>query len=84
MAETVGAFEAKTHLSALLQRVERGEEITITRHGKAVARLVPACDREADAEARRLWVIEQSKRLRKKYSLGGIPARELINEGRKY
>jgi len=39
---TVGAFEAKTHLSALLDRVERGEEVTITRHGRAVARLVPA------------------------------------------
>jgi prevent-host-death family protein len=38
----VGAFEAKTHLSDLLDRVERGERIVITRHGKAVARLVPA------------------------------------------
>ena len=37
---TVGAFEAKTKLSELLDRVERGEEITITRHGKPVARLV--------------------------------------------
>lgn len=41
---SVGAFEAKTHLSALLDRVERGEEVTITRHGKAVARLVPAVE----------------------------------------
>ena len=40
MAE-VGAFEAKNMLSALLDRVERGEEIVITRHGKPVARLVP-------------------------------------------
>jgi prevent-host-death family protein len=37
----VGAFEAKNTLGALLDRVERGEEIVITRHGKAVARLVP-------------------------------------------
>ena len=37
----VGAFEAKNMLSALLDRVERGEEIVITRHGKPVARLVP-------------------------------------------
>jgi prevent-host-death family protein len=37
----VGACEAKTHLSALLDRVARGEEITITRHGKPIARLVP-------------------------------------------
>jgi prevent-host-death family protein len=39
---SVGAFEAKTHFSRLLERVERGEEIVITRRGKAVARLVPA------------------------------------------
>jgi prevent-host-death family protein len=37
---TVGAFEAKTKLSELLDRVERGEEVLITRHGKNVARLV--------------------------------------------
>jgi prevent-host-death family protein len=46
----VGAFEAKTHFAQLLQRVERGEEVTITRRGKAIARLVPAVaspDREA-------------------------------------
>ena len=37
----IGAFEAKTHLSSLLERVSRGEEIVITKHGRAVARLVP-------------------------------------------
>jgi prevent-host-death family protein len=42
---TVGAFDAKTHFAQLLQRVERGEEITITRRGKVVARLVPATTR---------------------------------------
>jgi prevent-host-death family protein len=41
---SVGSFEAKTHFAQLLVRVERGEEITITRRGKAVARLVPAID----------------------------------------
>ena len=40
-AREVGAFEAKNTLGTLLDRVERGEEIVITRHGKAVARLVP-------------------------------------------
>lgn len=40
MAE-IGAFEAKNTLGALLTRVELGEEIVITRHGKPVARLVP-------------------------------------------
>ncbi|HEY3826356.1 MAG TPA: type II toxin-antitoxin system prevent-host-death family antitoxin [Bryobacteraceae bacterium] len=37
----IGAFEAKNKLGSLLDRVEGGEEIVITRHGKAVARLVP-------------------------------------------
>jgi prevent-host-death family protein len=39
--ESVGSFEAKTHLPQLLERVARGEEFTITKHGKPVARLVP-------------------------------------------
>ena len=37
----VGAFEAKNRLGQLLDRIERGEEVSITRHGKEVARLVP-------------------------------------------
>jgi prevent-host-death family protein len=38
--QEVGAFEAKNKLGSLLDRVERGEEIVITRHGKPVARLI--------------------------------------------
>ncbi len=38
----IGTFEAKTHLSALLDEVERGVEVVITRRGVAVARLIPA------------------------------------------
>jgi prevent-host-death family protein len=37
----VGAFEAKNKLSALLDRVEKGEEIVITRHGRPIAKLIP-------------------------------------------
>ncbi len=37
----IGAFEAKTHFSKLLERVQRGEEITVTLRGKPVAKLVP-------------------------------------------
>jgi len=40
----IGAFDAKTHLSALLDRVAKGERITITRHGVPAAMLVPAGD----------------------------------------
>lgn len=45
--ETVGAFEAKTHLSSLLERVSCGESIVITRHGNPIAKLVPFVENEA-------------------------------------
>ena len=48
----VGAFEAKNTLGSLLDRVERGEEIVITRHGKPVARLVPNTDLAGQDRAR--------------------------------
>lgn len=48
----VDAFEAKNKLDQLLDQVERGEEITITRHGKEVARLVPAKHGSNREEAR--------------------------------
>jgi prevent-host-death family protein len=54
----IGAVEAKNKFSQLLDWVERGEEITITRHGKEVARLIPATLRldrkEAHAAVRRI------------------------------
>ena len=40
-SQTIGLFEAKTHLSEWVSRAERGEEVVITRHSKAVAKLVP-------------------------------------------
>jgi prevent-host-death family protein len=77
---TVGAFEAKTHLSSLLDRVARGEDVLITRHGKAVARLVPAdvTDRAHVDEA-----ISRLKALRRGVTLGGISWKELRDEGRR-
>jgi len=48
----VGVFEAKNHLSALLDEVEAGAEITITRRGRPVARLVPAPSVPASDRAR--------------------------------
>jgi prevent-host-death family protein len=39
--ESIGLFEAKTHLSELVARAEKGEEVVITRHNKPVAKLVP-------------------------------------------
>ena len=46
--DTIGAFEAKTHFSSLLERVAQGESFTITRHGKPEAKLVPAQRRDPE------------------------------------
>jgi prevent-host-death family protein len=77
-ANTVGAFEAKTHLSALLDRVERGEEILITKHGRPVARLAPV-SAAVDAD-----VADAVARLRGlNLSLGDIDWHTLRDEGRR-
>ena len=58
--EEVGAFDAKTHLSALLQRVQAGERFYITRHGKRVAELKPVQDgsvtRKAGSLRGKIWM----------------------------
>jgi len=54
-SKIVGAYEAKTHLSELLEKVEAGEEITITKHGTPIARLVPIKKRQAWRSGTRPW-----------------------------
>jgi prevent-host-death family protein len=78
-ATTVGAFEAKNTFSELLEKVGRGAEITITKHDKPVAKLVPAA--EAGREAR-LKATAELRALSKKYRLTGVTMRELIDRGR--
>ena len=77
---TVGAFEAKTHFSALLERVARGEEIVITRHGRPVARLFPAV---ADEDEKVERAIAALKSFRQGATLGGLSWKELRDEGRR-
>jgi prevent-host-death family protein len=76
---TVGAFEAKTHLSTLLDRVAAGEEVVITKHGRPVARLVGA--RHSD-RARVTEAFEKLKTLRKGTTLGGLSWKQLRDQGR--
>ncbi|HEV7547671.1 MAG: hypothetical protein QOI93_2920 [Rhodospirillaceae bacterium] len=79
--DTVGAFDAKTNFSALLERVERGEQIVITRRGKPVARLMPI------ATARKVKVSDamaKLRELRKGATLGSLSWKELRDAGRKY
>ena len=78
---TVGAYQAKTHLSELLEQVEAGEEITITKHGAPVAKLVPVA-RQATAEERAA-AIARIQELAKGLSLGGLKIKDLISEGRR-
>jgi prevent-host-death family protein len=76
----VGASEAKTHLSQLLDRVERGETITTTRHGRPVARLIPIAGSSQDERRR---AIAELKELRAGQTLDGLSVRELIDQGRR-
>ena len=80
-ANTVGAYEAKTHLSELLEKVRAGEEITITRHGSPIARLVPVKKKSTADE--RAAAIERIERLGGSLGLRGLKIKNLIAEGRK-
>jgi prevent-host-death family protein len=77
---TVGTFAAKTHLSTLLEEVERGEEITITRHGRAIARLVPVGSISSDGLAD---TVARLKAFRRGRFLGDVSVKALIEEGRR-
>jgi prevent-host-death family protein len=79
MPTDIGAYEAKTHLPALLERVARGERFTITRHGRPVARLLPV---ERIGPDRRREAIERLKQFREGQTLD-VPVKQLIGEGRR-
>lgn len=77
--KTVGSYEAKTHLSRLLDEVAGGETIEITKHGRPVARLVPPAGAEkTDVDA----AIAAIRAARVGMRLEGLSIRELIEEGR--
>ncbi len=78
--ETVGAYEAKTHLPKLLERVTKGERITITKHGVPVAVLQPFDPaKNIDTDS----IIAELRRFREKNKLSGLSIREMIEEGRR-
>ncbi len=80
--KTVGAYEAKTHLAQLLNRVARGEEIQITRNGRPVARLIPdPTSQVSDVHA----AIAAVRELRKVRRLGDdLTIRQLMKGGRRF
>jgi prevent-host-death family protein len=75
---SIGAFDAKTRLSALLERVEKGERFTITRHGKPVAELVPVRARD---RARIADTIRSIEDLTRDWTLGSS-VQDAIDSGR--
>lgn len=77
----IGATEARDRFSQLLDEVESGETIVITRHGKPVARLVPV---SSPSRERTRETIAELRSFRRGRSLGGVRLRELIDEGRRY
>ncbi|BAC88574.1 type II toxin-antitoxin system Phd/YefM family antitoxin [Gloeobacter violaceus] len=79
MIFTVGAFEAKTHFANLLERVARGEQIVITRHGTPVARLVPISGNDRE---RAKQTITRLKEFSRGQTLEGLSIRALREEGR--
>jgi prevent-host-death family protein len=82
MHTIIGSYEAKTHLPALLKRVEQGEEFLITRHGLPVAVLAPPTRTEAQkAEIQK--AIDGIMESRKGWRLNGLSIREAIDEGRR-
>lgn len=78
---SIGAYEAKTHFSRILDEVEEGKTITITRHGVPIARIVPISNtgRERVRET-----IEEIRAFRRGRVLGDVTLRELIEEGRRF
>ena len=80
--EIVGAFDAKTHLSALLDRVARGESITITRHGVPAAMLIPVG--ETGHRLTHEEIVEGMRALRRRVKPGTMTVRDMVREGRKH
>ncbi len=80
--EIVGVFDAKTHLSALLDRVARGERITITRHGVPAAMLVPVG--EAGPKLTHEEIVEGMRALRQRVKPVRMSVRDMVNEGRRF
>lgn len=75
----VGAYEAKTHLPRLLEQVEAGEVVTITKHGREVARLVPVNQAAGKVED----VISDLVSARRGVRRGRVSVRRMIDEGRR-
>ena len=82
MTQQIGAFEAKTHFSQILEKAEQGSDFIITKRGKPVAKIIPF---RQEPEMTRQEVLERFRKLRKCYrgKPGDFDIREAIEDGRK-
>lgn len=80
-ADTIGSYEAKTHLPQILKEVEAGREFTVTRNGRAIAKIVPA----TPVALSRKELLVQLQKVRQGVTLPeGTSIRDLIESGRRY
>jgi prevent-host-death family protein len=80
--KSIGLVQAKTRLSELLERVDRGEKFIITRHGVPTALLVPV--RGVSPKLTHQEIVEGMRALRKRVKPGKMSIREMIAVGRRY
>ena len=86
--ESIGLFEAKTHLSELVARAERGEEVVITRHNRPVAKLVPISEVSPELVQRRREALSDLQAIGRDIAQRGGPITreeilEWVREGRR-
>jgi prevent-host-death family protein len=79
---TVGACDAKIHLSKLLERVAGGESIAITRYGQPVALLIPPPGHDVENQGFKT-AVARWREVRKGVRLNGLRVRHMIDRGRR-
>jgi prevent-host-death family protein len=77
----IGAYDAKTHLPKLLERVEKGERFVITRHGKPVAELIPVATRDTAAIAR---AIADVRAVRGRLARRGVRLKDVLGKAKSW
>jgi prevent-host-death family protein len=78
--ERIGIYDARAKLSELIERVQSGEEVVLTRHGEPVARLVPEKPRQKRSRAA---AVTRIRALARKLNIRDVDVRKLIEEGRR-
>jgi prevent-host-death family protein len=81
--KSIGVYEARTHWSEMLDRVARGEEIAITRHGTPIAKLVPHSGQSKVSVEDPIAELREFRR-KYKHRLRGLTIKQMIEEGRRF